>query len=120
MRGFGAGSLWRARYVVGLIVLGVSEVLVRLWIRHNVDQVRDEEQSGEGAELPPAAAMDSRELAQRDHSAVGLPHGHAHRPLRRARRARAGRSFPQVAAAVRVRRFDFRVFVMGFGVFGSF
>jgi len=72
--------------------------------REDADQVRDEEQPGEGPELPPAAAMDPGEPPQWGDPDVGLPHGYPSRPLRRARWACPRRPLPRHPAALRLRR----------------
>ncbi|KAG6538493.1 hypothetical protein ZIOFF_003616 [Zingiber officinale] len=48
------------------------------------DQIRDEEQLGEGCELPQQASLGPCKLSQWRYLAMRLPHGHSHRPLRRA------------------------------------
>lgn len=50
--------------------------------RHHADQVRVQEQPGEGAVVPPHPTMDPHVPAQRHHSTLGLPHGDAARPVR--------------------------------------
>ena len=65
----------------------------------------DQVEPREGPLVPPEAAMDPRVAAQRGDPAVGLQDGDAHRSVRRARRTRPRGVLPQVAAAVRVRRY---------------
>ena len=69
------------------------------------ERLADQVKPRERAVLPPEAAMDPRLPAQRRDPAVGLPHGHAHRSVRRARRTRPRRVLPQVAAPLRLRRY---------------
>lgn len=50
-------------------------------IGHNVDQIRNEEQPGEGPQLPPEEALDLGQPSQRRDPVMGLPDGHVDRPL---------------------------------------
>ncbi|KXL47278.1 MAG: hypothetical protein FE78DRAFT_338369 [Acidomyces sp. 'richmondensis'] len=74
--------------------------------RHGLDlahahQVRVQVVPGQGHCFSPQATMDPRLLALLHHPIMGLPHGHAHRSFRGARRAGSWRRLSQDPALVR-------------------